>query len=94
MVATRAEQDAGPLATSISTRTASSSSAAHSISTKTNQLPAWVQAAMEQEKLSQPWKQHAGAAERDDPDFAQSRDTVTFYDDKIKVCYGEGSMAA
>ena len=49
---------------------------------------------MEQETLSQPWKQHAGAAERDDPDFAQSRDTVTFYDDRIKVCYGEGSMAA
>lgn len=56
-------------------------------------LPAWVQAAMEQETLAQPWKQYAGA-ENDDPNFAQSRDTVTFYDDKIKVCYGEGSMAA
>ena len=88
MVSARAESDAGPLATPAST----TSSTDHSVSA-TTQLPSWVQAAMEQEKLSQPWKQHAGA-EKDDPDFAQSRDTVSFYDDKIKVCYGEGSMAA
>ena len=57
-------------------------------------MPAWVQAAMEEETLAQPWKQHAASGDGDDPDFAQSKDTVVFYDDRIKVCYGEGSMAA
>lgn len=61
--------------------------------TSASKLPAWVCAAMEQETLAQPWKQHVDAG-NDDPNFAQSRDPVVFYDDKIKVCYGEGSMAA
>ncbi|KAI1845651.1 hypothetical protein JX265_005341 [Neoarthrinium moseri] len=56
-------------------------------------MPAWVVTAMKPDTLVQPWKQHAGA-EIDDPDFAQGKDTVTFYDVKSKVCYGEGSMAA
>lgn len=60
---------------------------------RTSNLPPWVHAAMEQEKLAQPWKQHAGA-ENDDSNFAQSKDTIAFYDEKIKVCYGESSMAA
>ena len=59
----------------------------------TSSLPAWVQAAMEEETLAQPWKQHT-SGEGDDPNFAQSKDTVVFYDERIKVCYGEGSMAA
>lgn len=66
-------------------------------------LPAWAIAAL-QETLDQPWKAHfneddAANAERDmsmrnDPDFARGRDTVPFYDGRLKVCYGEGSISA
>lgn len=48
---------------------------------------------MEQETLDQPWKRHVDA-NNDDPNFAHGKDPVAFYDDTIKVCYGEGSMAA
>lgn len=48
---------------------------------------------MEPQTLSQPWKAYA-VAERDDANFTQERDPVKFYDDKIKVCYGEATMAA
>jgi len=53
--------------------------------------------------LEQPWKVHFDGSEddaeremsmRNDPDFARERDTVPFYDGRLKVCYGEGSMAA
>lgn len=56
-------------------------------------LPQWVQAAMVGEELSQPWKKLFGTQD-DDPNFAQEKDTILFYDKVIKVCYGEGSMAA
>lgn len=59
----------------------------------TANLPSWAQDAMKEDTLSQPWKQHT-AAETDDPNFAQGKDTITFYDSRIKVCYGEGSLAA
>jgi hypothetical protein len=66
-------------------------------------LPAWALLAL-QETLEQPWKAHFSEddsvnAERDmsmrnDPDFARGRDTVPFYDGRLKVCYGEGSISA
>ena len=66
-------------------------------------LPAWALLAL-QETLEQPWRAHfseddAVNAERDmsmrnDPDFARGRDTVPFYDGRLKVCYGEGSISA
>ncbi len=63
-------------------------------------LPAWVLALQEQEEkeketLAQPWKAHFKDAEHeDDPNFSEGPDTVMYYDDRLKVCYGEGSMAA
>ncbi|KAK0711894.1 hypothetical protein B0H67DRAFT_302660 [Lasiosphaeris hirsuta] len=61
-----------------------------------NALPAWALAIQEQqETLEQPWKVHfSGADPEDDASFAQGPDTVMFYDERVKVCYGEGSMAA
>lgn len=58
-------------------------------------LPAWAVAAL-QETLEQPWKIHFdGSDDRaGDPDFATGSDPVPFYDGRLKVCYGEGSMAA
>ncbi|WYZ42115.1 hypothetical protein EsH8_V_001010 [Colletotrichum jinshuiense] len=57
-------------------------------------LPAWALSATANTKhLSQPWKAHY-ASEPDDPNFAAEKDTVVYYDRKIKVCYSEGSMAA
>jgi hypothetical protein len=47
---------------------------------------------MEEETLSQPWKERFGT--EDDPNFTQGRDPVLFYEEGIKVCYGEGSLAA
>ena len=58
-------------------------------------LPAWAVAALH-ETLDQPWKVHFSGADPldDDPDFGRGKDTVPFYDGRLKVCYGEGSMAA
>lgn len=54
-------------------------------------LPAWAQLA--EDSRVQPWKQHA-SDESDDRDFAKGKDAVPFYDERLQVCYGEGSMAA
>ncbi|KAL2211721.1 hypothetical protein CC79DRAFT_1317797 [Sarocladium strictum] len=54
-------------------------------------LPAWARAG--EDARVQPWRQHAGA-ESDDRDFAREKDTVPYYDARLQVCYGEGSMAA
>jgi hypothetical protein len=56
-------------------------------------LPAWATAAMRDDGRAQPWKNHAGA-ETDDADYAQSEDNVPCYDDRVKVCYSENSIAA
>ena len=46
-------------------------------------------------QLIQPWKdQLSGADQEDDPNFAQGSDLVLFYDGRVKVCYGETSLAA
>ncbi|WQF80041.1 hypothetical protein CDEST_05055 [Colletotrichum destructivum] len=57
-------------------------------------LPSWALSATANTKhLSQPWKSHYGS-EPDDPNFAAEKDTVVYYDRRIKVCHSEGSMAA
>jgi len=56
-------------------------------------LAAWEQA--QKPSLKQPWKdQLSGADQEDDPNFAQGSDLVLFYDGRVKVCYGETSLAA
>jgi len=57
------------------------------------ELPEWARDALKDDTLAQPWKGQS-SAEKDDPNFAQGPDTVVFYDERIKVCYGEGSLAA
>ncbi|KAK1835680.1 hypothetical protein QBC39DRAFT_340864 [Podospora conica] len=65
-------------------------------------LPAWAMAAL-QETLEQPWRAHFDGQDgaegselsmRNHPDFARERDIVPFYDGRLKVCYGEGSISA
>ncbi|KAH8682292.1 hypothetical protein BX600DRAFT_505897 [Xylariales sp. PMI_506] len=67
----------------------SSLEARHS-SSSPSAVPTWVSAAMAEDRLAQPWKQHAHA-EVDDPNYAQTKDTVTFDDQAIKVCYSENT---
>ncbi|KAK2729452.1 hypothetical protein CKAH01_10135 [Colletotrichum kahawae] len=57
-------------------------------------LPPWALAASASTKhLSQPWKARYGS-EPDDPNFTAEKDTVVYFDSRIKVCYSEGTMAA
>jgi hypothetical protein len=57
-------------------------------------LPDWAEAAMVEERLSQPWKKYFAADNDDDPNFAQEKETIRSYDRSRRVCHGEGSMAA
>ncbi|KAK1750090.1 hypothetical protein QBC47DRAFT_407317 [Echria macrotheca] len=69
-----------------------------SSSSTTPTLPAWARAIQEreqQQRLNQPWKAtFSGAEYKDDPNFAEGSDPVMFYDGRVKVCFGESTMAA
>jgi hypothetical protein len=75
----------------IPTKGSTTSGTGAAASSASSVLPAWAQ--MAEDTRAQPWRQHAGA-ESDDRDYAQGKDTVPFYDARLQVCYGEGSMAA
>lgn len=61
-------------------------------------LPDWAREVLEKERqttLAQPWKTNSNVANcEDDPNFAQGKDAVMFFDKKVNICFGEGSMAA
>lgn len=58
-----------------------------------HRIPKWVQDASEEEILDQPWKK-CFTVKADDPNFAQGKDPLLFFDKEHMVCYGEGSIAA
>ncbi|KAK1750426.1 hypothetical protein QBC47DRAFT_418183 [Echria macrotheca] len=58
----------------------------------TTSLPSWVQEALEDDNLAQPWKsQDVG---QDDPNFGEGEDQLQLYNKGVKCCPGEGSLAA
>ena len=69
-----------------------------SLSAATPRLTGWaldVWERAQKQQLEQPWKdQLSGAHQEDDPNFDQGSDPVLFYDGRVKVCYGETSLAA